>query len=152
MKTFVPLGTKVVDKVKWFKRMAGICTILGCYCPGEVMDTSAAEREPSSKSSSDERESSVRYSKAPPVETKGRPASFKEIDIYAKLRGADSLSDIGDILRRRQEVVDLFSAALYKEHKADPNYTAFLEPMLHAAPSAPQDAAHKRAAQQERAR
>ena len=55
--------SKVADAAKWserpelseFEPLAEICTISGHYC-FEVMDTSAADREPLSRSLANERE------------------------------------------------------------------------------------------------
>ena len=46
----------------------------------------------------------------------------------------------------------MFSAALHEGVRADPPFTAVLEPKISEAPWAPQGAAHKRANEQERAR
>ena len=46
----------------------------------------------------------------------------------------------------------VFSASLHEGSKAEPPYTAFLQPKLNGAPSAPEDTGYKRAAEQERAR
>ena len=158
--------SKVADVLKRFKRpelseigrMTEICTISGYYCLEEVMDTSAADREPSYKSLADKRPACARTfrkildSKAPPVETKAKPASFKEVDIYSTLKGIDTPSGIGDIRRQRQEAIDTFSAALPEGDKAEPPHKAFLGPKLEEAPWTPEDAAHKRTADPGRVR
>ena len=91
-------------------------------------------------------------SEAPPIEPKVKAASFKEVDIYAKLKACDLLSNTGDILRPHQEPVNMCSAARREGVKVEPTYPASLQPKINDAPLVPQDAAHERADEQEKAR
>ena len=55
-------------------------------------------------------------------------------------------------LRPRQEAVNLFIAAFHEGRKADRPHKQFLAPKLREAPRAPQDLAHRRAYEAQRAR
>ena len=59
---------------------------------------------------------------------------------------------MGELLRPRQEVVNLFPEALREGSKAVPPYTPFLAPKLRGAPWTLQDPDHKRAVEAEKSR
>ena len=136
--------------------MAEICSSLGYYCLEEVMGASAAEREPLYKPPANGRPAWARVlrkipePRAPPVETEGKPAFFEGVHVYAALRGIDTLNRIGVLYGRARRRPICFQHRPARQ-TAGPPYAAFLEPNLHAAPTAPQAAAHKRAAEQEQA-
>ena len=77
---------------------------------------------------------------------------FSEIDIFGATEPHSALNGIGELLRPRQEAVNLFSEALYEGPKAIPPYTPFVAPKLWEAPWALQGPAHKRAIEAERRR
>ena len=70
---------------------------------------------------------------------------YKEVNIFGAIRAHPSLSGVGELLRPRQEAVNIFSEALRGGSKATPPYTPFLAPKLGESPSAPHDPARKRA-------
>lgn len=47
------------------------------------------------------------------METKAKPAPYKEVDIYATSQAGEALGGIGDILRPHQEAVNMFLADLH---------------------------------------
>ena len=74
------------------------------------------------------------------------------MDIYATFLASEILSGIGGILRPRQEAFNMSSAAFREGRKAEPRVTASIGTKLRQAPWALQDAAHERAAGQEKSR
>ena len=79
----------------------------------------------------------------------GKATAYKEIGICAAIKGKNALAGIGEILRPRQEAVNLLFEGSRRGSKACPPYVPFLLPKLHSAPRAIQDPAHKRAAEAE---
>ena len=115
-------------------------------------------REPLYKTLATDRPAWARVSRnmldfeAPPVETKAEPPSFTKVDTFAALQSIDASSGMGDILRPRQEAVNMFSAALRGGNKFGSPCTASLGPELSEVRWTPEDAARKRASEQEKAR
>ena len=131
----------------------------GYYSSEELADTSPTERQHLYKLLAEGRPGWSRLlrkilgAKAPPIDVEIKKAlPFSEIDIFGAIETHPTLNGIGELLRPRQEAVNIFSEALYEGSKAIPPYIPFMAPKLWEAPWTLQDPAHKRAAEAERSR
>ena len=139
--------------------MAETVLSAGYYSPEERADTSTAERTQLYEILSDGRAGWARLlrkildAKSPPTEMGAKKVlPCKEVNLFGAMRAHPRLSRIGELLRPRQEAVNLFSEALREGSKATPPYTPFLAPKLGNFPWALRDPAHKRAAEMEKNR
>ena len=139
--------------------MAEMILSAGYYSSDELADTSSLERQELYKLLSEGRPGWARLlrkildAKAPPTEVEIKKAlPYSEIDIFGAIKAHPTLYGIGELLRPRQEAVNLFTAAIYEGSKATPPYTPFVAPKLWDAPWTIQDPAHKRAIEAERNR
>ena len=117
--------------------MADMIISAGRYNFDDLADTSTAERTQLYKILSDGRAGWARLlrkmldAKSPPTEIEAKkPLPYKEVDIFAAIRANPALRGIGELLRPRQEAVNLFWEALRECSKATPQYTPFLAPRL----------------------
>ena len=93
------------------------------------------------------------YAKCPtrrllPPERSQKSLSYKVIDILAAIKDNKALASIRDILRPRQEAVDIMAKRGTQEREPPP-FIPFGPPKLGEAPSALSDPAYKRAAKAE---
>ena len=159
--------SKLAERIKWprlpelkeFEQMAELILASGYYSSEELADASTTERQQLYKLLAEGRPGWSRLlrkilgAKAPPTEIEAKKAlPFPEIDIFGAVNGHPSLYGIGELLRPRQEGVNIFSQAMYEGSKAIPPYIPFVAPKLGEAPWTLQDPAHKRAAETERSR
>ena len=148
-----------LPELKEFEQMAELILSAGYYSSEELADTSPTERQQLYKLLADGRPGWSRLlrkilgAKAPPIEVETKKAlPFTEIDIFAAIKNHPTLYGLGELLRPRQEAVNIFSEAMYEGSKAIPPYIPFVAPKLWEAPWALQDPTHKRAAESERSR
>ena len=148
-----------LPELKEFEQMAELILSAGYYSSEELADTSPTERQQLYKLLADGRPGWSRLlrkilgAKAPPIEVETKKAlPFTEIDIFGAIKNHPTLYGLGELLRPRQEAVNIFSEAMYEGSKAVPPYIPFVAPRLWEAPWALQDPAHKRAAESERSR
>ena len=148
-----------LPELKEFEQMAELILSAGYYSADELADTSSTERQHMYKLLAEGRPGWPRLlrkilgAKAPPTEVEIKKAfPFSEVDIFGAIKSHSVLSGLGELLRPRQEAVNIFSEALYEGSKAIPPYTPFVAPKLWEAPWTLQDPAHKRAIEAERNR
>ena len=148
-----------LPELKEFEQTAELILSAGYYSSEELADTSPTERQQLYKLLAEGRPGWSRLlrkilgAKAPPIEVEIKKAlPFSEIDIFGAIKAHTALNGIGELLRPRQEAVNIFSAALYEGSKAIPPYIPFVAPKLWEAPWSLQDPAHKRAGEAERSR
>ena len=144
-------------ELKEFEQMAELILSTGYCSADELADTSATERQQVYKFLADGRPGWARLlrkildSKAPPTEVEAKKAlPFSEVNIFEAIKAHPCLNGIGELLRPRQEAVNIFSEALYVGSKAIPPYIPFVAPKLWEAPWAPQDPIRKRAIESEK--
>ena len=146
-------------ELKEFEQMAEMILSAGHYSSEKLADTSSTGRQQLYKILSDGRAGwaqlllKILDATAPPTEVEIKKAlPYAEVNIFGAIRAHPPLSGVGELLRPRQEAVNLFSEALYGGPKAAPPYTPFLAPKLWGDPWALQDPAHKRAVEAEKSR
>ena len=130
-----------LPELKEFEQMAELILSSGYYSSEELADTSPTERHQLYKLLAEGRPGWSRLlrkildAKAPPIEVESKKAlPYTEIDIFAAIKNHPTLYGLGEILRPRQEAVNIFSEAMYEGSKAVPPYIPFVAPRLWEAP------------------
>ena len=118
-----------------FEQSGGLISAVGYFSMGDLTDASAAERVQLRKALPDGRPGRARLLRkmrdaaAPPAEVAPKKAPlYKGGEISAAIKTNKAFQSIGELLRPRREVVNIFSDALREGMEACPPYASSYPP------------------------